>query len=197
VGAERRGGDGFVPLAVIVGAHGVRGELRAKPYNPSSDLLFDCGRLWLREPGVGEAREVRARATKTHKDLVLLTLDGIEDRNAALSLRGSELLLPRAELPALQEGEHYLVDLVGLDAQLADGSPVGRIENVIAYPSCDALCVQTERGTLEVPMLAPYFVEARPEQGVVVVAELTDLEVVPNARRSARKNIKASSQRPR
>lgn len=172
----------LVPLGVIIGAHGVRGELRVKLYNAGSDVLDRRESVVLRDGAALSERAVSAR--RRHQDLLLLTLEGCANRDAALALRGREVCVPRGALPELAPGEHYLIDLVGLRAERPDGQSIGEVEGVIPYPTVAALRVRTERGVLEVPILAPYFVEARVRDGVVVLDELEDfaLETAPEKR---------------
>lgn len=163
----------LVPLGVIVGAHGVRGELRVKLHNPGSEVLDRRKSLVLR---AGEAlSEHRVTARRRHQDLLLITIEGCADRDAAIALRGREVCVPRSQLPQLAPGEYYVMDLVGLHAQRPDGQSIGKVESVIPYPTVDALAVRTEAGiVLEIPVLAPYFVEARVADGVIVLDHVED-----------------------
>jgi len=162
----------LVALGVVVGAHGVRGELRVKLYNVDSEVLDRRKSIALRN---GERMtEHRVTARRRHQELLLLTIEGCADRDQAIALRGSEVCVPRGHLPELPTGEHYLLDLVGLRAQRPDGQSIGEVQSVIPYPTVDALAVRTEHGVLEIPMLAPYFVEARVADGVVVLDHLED-----------------------
>jgi 16S rRNA processing protein RimM len=165
----------LVPLGVVIGAHGVRGELRVKLHNPGSEVLDRRKSIVLRDGAT--ATEHRVTARRRHQDLVLLTIEGCEDRDAAIALRGREVCIPRSQLPQLAPGEHYLIDLVGLRAQRPDGQSIGNVESVIPYPTIDALAIRTEQGLVEVPVLAPYFVEARVTDGVVVLDHLDDFAV--------------------
>jgi 16S rRNA processing protein RimM len=178
--------DRLVPLGVCVGAHGVHGDVRVKLHNPESELLFECERVLLREAGSGEVREVELGGCRWHKDLLLVELSGVDGRDAALSLRGAELYVPRSALPELDEGEHYLIDLIGLQVRRTDGSVVGEVRDVIDYPAAQVMCVPVEGGTLEIPDLPPYVVETRVADGYVVVDALEDLEPVPPRARKRR-----------
>ncbi len=168
--------DTLVPLGVVIGAHGLRGELRVKLYNPSSELLLSLDRAQLRREGEPGTRERALRNARRHGQIVVLSMPGCADRDAAEALRGTELCVDRSVLPPLEEGEHYLVDLVGITAQLPDGTVVGTVEDAIDYPASSALRIPTARGTLEVPILAPYVVEVRLAEGIVIVDQLDDLE---------------------
>ena len=174
--------EALVPLGVVIGAHGVRGELRVKPYNPSSDLLPSLRKALLRQGGDTQAgREVALRSTRWHGEGLLITIDGCEDRDAALALRGAELCVTRAQLPKTAEGEHYLIDLVGLTARLAgEGEAVlGQVTDAIEYPASCVLRIETERGAIEVPVHERYLIEVRLDAGAVIVDHVDELELLP------------------
>jgi 16S rRNA processing protein RimM len=90
--------------------------------------------------------------------------------------------VPRSELPVLDEGEHYLVDLVGLQVRLEDGTAIGVVEETIEYPAAQVLRVRVSRGVVEVPMFEPYLVAIEFEQGAVVVRHVDELDVEPDRR---------------
>jgi 16S rRNA processing protein RimM len=86
---------------------------------------------------VGEQRtEVVARKGTDARPIVRLALAA--DRDGAEALRGRELRVSRAGAPPLGEDEYWADDLVGC-AVLAGGRELGRVEEMLAYPSCDLL----------------------------------------------------------
>jgi 16S rRNA processing protein RimM len=177
-------GKTLIPLGLVGAPHGVAGELRVRLYNPDSSAL-EHGRVEIVLRGPGERGETPHRvvaAKRSGLDFLLLALEGIADRDAAAALRGAELCVPRDALPPAREGELYLVDLVGLRAERPDGALVGQVRGVHEYPASQVLLVGVEGGTLEVPLFAPYFVEARVAEGRVIVDQLEDLELVPSGR---------------
>jgi 16S rRNA processing protein RimM len=86
--------------------------------------------------------------------------------------------VPRAALPTLEEGEYYLVDLVGLSARDPAGEVIGRVHDVIAYPSVECLVMQCGDVWREVPDLPRYVLEVHVREGYVVVDHLDELEPV-------------------
>ncbi len=89
--------DKPVPLAVIIGAHGVTGEVRLKLFCDSLDSLkahktFNAGALTL-------------KSVKPHKMGAIARIAEITDRNGAEAARGTELTVPRSALPELDEDE--------------------------------------------------------------------------------------------
>lgn len=141
--------DAPVILAVVIGAHGVTGEVRLKVF--ADDLArytgFNGGTLSLKALRAGNNGAIARFAEVT-------------DRNAAEALRGTELTVPRAALPALAEGEYYHADLLGLAVITTSGEAVGRVFAIDNFGAGDVLEIERASGTrFMVPMRA----EAVPE----------------------------------
>ena len=115
-----------VCLGRIVGAHGVRGIVRIKSHTANPDDLTAYGAL-SDEAGT---RRLTVTVTGHVKGLVLARVEGIEDRDAAETLRGTDLYVPRAALPPTEDEEYYHVDLLGLRAESEDGTALGRVSAV-------------------------------------------------------------------
>jgi 16S rRNA processing protein RimM len=164
-----------VVLGVVMGTHGLRGDLRVKQYNQDSELLFELAEVAVCQAGKRSMRAI-AGVRPGGKGL-LLRLEGIDSIEAAEPLRGAELSVPRSALPPLDEGEFYFVDLEGLAVETRDGTAVGCVENVREYPAADVLRVRASDGLWEVPMREPYLVSVDVPGGRVVVDQLDDLEL--------------------
>lgn len=142
----------LVALAEVARPHGVRGELRLKLYNRDSDLLQQVKKVVLRRAD-GTTSTVELREVRRANDALLVRLAGCEDRDQADALRGAQLLVPRSAFPALDEGEYYVCDLIGVRVVAPDGV-VGVVEDVLAYPTCDALILRTpDDQKIELPMV--------------------------------------------
>lgn len=170
----------LVELAAVVRGHALAGELVLKVFNPESDLLPSLREVIVRAPD-DTTRRYTVVAARGTKDGVLVTLQGVDSRDAADALRGHVLCVERTALPALEEGEYYLIDLPGLAVHDRDGQKIGYVEDVIEYPSVSALVVVVEGLVREVPDLPRYLLEVRVPEGYVVVDNLAELEPVPLA----------------
>jgi 16S rRNA processing protein RimM len=84
---------------------------------------------------------------------VLAAIDGIADRNAAEALKGVRLYVDRSRLPEPAQGEYYREDLVGLRAELADGTAVGTVLTVDDYGAGDIVEIARPG---ERPLLLPF-----------------------------------------
>lgn len=175
---EAEAGD-LVELGEVMGAHGVRGELKVKAHNPDSDLLLDVERVTVRLKQV--ERVYGVEYAKPHGKGLLMALVGIDNREQARALYGAQLCVPRQALPEPDEDEFYLVDAIGADALDETGATVGKVTGFRAYPTVDVLCVAGEDGVREVPLLPHYFRGAELEQRVVRLANLSDIDVEPGS----------------
>ncbi len=117
--------DMMIHMGTLARPHGIKGEICIN-WHADSPLLLDAP-FWV-QAGSGAPRRVRALACP------LLLLEGVADRTAAEALRGCKLLVPRASLPAPEEDEAYVEDLLGCDVLLPDGRRLGRLDHV-EYPA--------------------------------------------------------------
>ena len=174
----------LVPLGVVTRPHGVRGEVRVRPFHEGSEGLARAEALWLWPPETPEeAQRVGVLARRRLPKAWLLRLAGVGDRDTAEELRGLLLGLRRGELPPPSDDELYVVDLEGLRVVDAAGADLGCVEAVVPYPSVTCLSVRAPDGVVrEVPLLAPWYVEARLEAGEVVLDRIEELPSVPPGR---------------
>ena len=158
----------LILLGRIHGAFGVRGELKLESFTePARGILRY--QPWLLRDAQGREREVAdARGRETHKGIVA-TLPGIEDRDAAEALRGTEVWVPRSALPPPSPGEYYWVDLEGLRVVNTDGVDFGTVSHLFATGANDVLVARGERERM-IPFLEPEYVRSVDfEAGVVTV----------------------------
>jgi 16S rRNA processing protein RimM len=146
-----------VTLAVIIGAHGVTGEVRLKVFAEDLDAhrSFNAGTLTLKSLRPGNNGAIARFAE-------------IADRNAAEAMRGTELTVPRSSLPPLGEGEYYHVDLLGLPAVSASGQALGTVIAIDNYGAGDVIEIERPTGKrFMVPMRAEAVPEWNAERLVV------------------------------
>jgi 16S rRNA processing protein RimM len=175
-----------IELAVVMRAHGLRGELLLKPFNPHSAMLSELSEVSLRLAD-GSERRFSVREARAHGSNLRVSLQGVDSREQAEALRGAMLWVPRSALPALAPGEYYLVDVVGLEAR-QDGVAIGRVRDAIEYPTVCCLVIESEGVSREVPDLPRYISEVNVPQGFVTVQHLDEIEpLVPAAQPKARR----------
>lgn len=123
--------DRPVTLAVVIGAHGVTGEVRLKVFAEDLDAhkSFNAGALTIKSLRPGNNGAIARFAE-------------VSDRNAAEAMRGTELTVPRSALPPLGEGEYYHVDLLGLPAVSTDGAALGKVVAIDNYGAGDVIEIE-------------------------------------------------------
>ncbi len=170
--------DALVALGVIARPHGVQGGLRVHAYNPRSTLLLEMSEVILRD-AAGELRRVEVQSARPGPKAILMELEGCESREGAEALRGTAVCVPRSALPSTEDGEFYFVDLIGL-VVTHGGSAMGKVIEVVDYPSADCLRVKLESGVVEVPVLPQWIEAVDLEAGEISVHDISDLPVETN-----------------
>ena len=136
-------------LAVVIGAHGVQGEVRLKVFaeDLSVHTIFNDGALTLKSARAGNNGTIARFAEVT-------------DRNTAEAMRGTELRVSRETLPPLGEGEYYHADLLGLPAVSTDGTALGHVVAIDNFGAGDVIEIERDTGKR---FMVPMRVEAVPE----------------------------------
>lgn len=147
-----------VCVAAVAGAHGVRGLVRLKPFTEVPEDCTAYGPLSNADGSHAYMVELQGR----HKALLLARIEGVEDRDQAEALRGTRLYVERAALPEPeQENEFYHADLIGLAAELRDGTAIGRVRAVYDFGAGDTLELEGTAGGK--PLLVPFTQAVVPE----------------------------------
>ena len=126
-----------VLLAAIIGAQGLKGEVRLKTFTASPEALSAYGVLHAKDGRVFTF--VSLRAGKNGE--AVASFQEVADRNAAEALKGTELFVARAALPPADVEEYYHADLVGLTAEDTEGRRLGKIAAVHNYGASDVLVI--------------------------------------------------------
>jgi 16S rRNA processing protein RimM len=160
-------------LGYVAGPHGVLGGLKVKLFNADSTAIDVGVALVLRLPD-GPARNfvVSRVAVAPGTGVLRVWFEGVDGREAAEALRGHELWIDRAQLPALADDEYYLADLVGLEVvRERDGvcESLGRITGVTSNTAQDLLCVRLHGREWLLPALPPFIVAIEAQRVLVDV----------------------------
>jgi 16S rRNA processing protein RimM len=124
-----------VCLGVVTSPHGVQGAVRIKSFTEVPEDVARYGPL----SDQSGRRHFEVQILGIAKGVVIARLSGVEDRNQAEGLRGVRLYLPRSALPQTEAEEYYHADLIGLEAVLGDGTPVGRVRAIHDFGAGDTL----------------------------------------------------------
>jgi 16S rRNA processing protein RimM len=132
----------MVVMGRVVAPYGVYGWLKVVPDTEAIDGLFDYDTWWL---GKGDDwREMVVETAKIHNDVIVVKLEGIDDRDAAFACKGKQIGVPREQLPEPDANEYYWSDLIGLRVKNQQGIDFGVITEVFETGANDVLVVKPD-----------------------------------------------------
>jgi 16S rRNA processing protein RimM len=124
-----------VLLAAVMGAQGLKGEVKVKTFTATPDGLSRYGALHARD---GRIFTITAfRPAKPGE--AVIAFSEVRDRNTAEALRGTELYVARDALPPAEEEEFYHADLIGLEARDGEGRIIGKVAAVHNFGASDVI----------------------------------------------------------
>ncbi|PLZ90300.1 ribosome maturation factor RimM [Fischerella muscicola] len=125
----------WIEIGTIVAPQGLRGEMRVYPDSDFPERFEVPGKRWLLRAGETEPQLVELLGGRIveGKNLYVIKLAGVNDRNQAQELRGCKLLVRASDRPQLGEDEYHVLDLIGLSVFMQEsGELVGTVVDVIA-----------------------------------------------------------------
>jgi 16S rRNA processing protein RimM len=167
----------LVIMGRILAPYGILGWLKIHPDTEVFDSLLDYKTWWVGKSEVGQAddwRELKVENAKIHNDVLVVKLQSIDDRDAAVACKGKQIAVPRASLPKLENEEYYWSDLIGLNVKNLQDVDFGKITDVFATGANDVLVVKdvakSESGTERlIPYIAQAILEVDLEAGTMLV----------------------------
>ena len=170
--AERPSGAEMIPVGRIGRPHGVRGDLTLVPDHTGASLLGECLESGDGEPPrlfLEEGRQLPVTGMKAGSSgRFILSVEGVETREAASALTGSLLSLWRDETAEPASG-WYPRDLLGLEVVDKEGRVLGRVEGILATGGVDVLEIEGDLGSWMLPAVEPLVAEVDREGGRVIV----------------------------
>lgn len=162
----------FLECGKIVSTHGVAGEVRVQPWCDSPQDLEGVRTLYF-DRGATPVGVLRARA---HKNVVLLKLEGVDTVEAAQALRGRVLWVAREDI-ALDEGEYFIQDLLGMEVFDADtGLQYGVLTDVTETGANDVYHITFPDGTVRlIPVIDQVVISTDPDHNRMEIRPLKGL----------------------
>jgi 16S rRNA processing protein RimM len=142
---------GWLIVAELGRPHGIRGQATARLAGVSPETLVSLSDLRLARAD-GAERKTRVLRVQPKGEGVVLELEGLTDRDAAEEWRGGALIARRDQLPALDDGEWYVSDLIGSTVVSEAGEDLGVLDDVLKMPANDVLVVHGPRGEILLPV---------------------------------------------
>jgi 16S rRNA processing protein RimM len=135
----------------VAAPYGVKGWIKVAPFTAAPDALTRFGRWWI--GGRDGWQEVEIIAAARHGSSVIAQVAGCGDREQAAQLRGSEVAVSRAALPATAPDEYYWSDLVGLEVVTEERESLGRVTGLFSNGAHDVMRVGAGKRERLVPFV--------------------------------------------
>ena len=156
----------LVVMGRVVAPYGVFGWLKIVPDTEEFDSLLDYKTWWIGKDS--DWRELAVKEAKIHNDVLVVKLQGIEDRDAAVACKGKQIAVPRASLPKLKSEEYYWSDLIGLAVKNLQHVDFGKITDVFATGANDVIVATGDKERL-IPYIAQVILEVDLEAKTILV----------------------------
>jgi len=173
MGEEHKEPDTII-IGRVVKPHGVKGALKIEPITDDPGRFNQLKRVFLGSDSICE-RVVTIKKVQFQAKYVILTLDEITTRDAALDLGSKYLHIPLTETMPLPEGAYYYYQLIGLKVITENNQVVGVLKDVRTYPAHDLLVVKNKEREILVPDNAEFVKEINLEKGVIVIHAIDGL----------------------
>lgn len=136
----------MIEVMKIINTHGVKGEMKAI-YYADSPLFFKKVKNLYDKNG----NEFKINSVREGKNCLLVTIDSVEDMNAAERMKNVSLFAKREDFPKLPEGEYYLIDLIGLEAETIDGEYIGSVADILEKAAQNLIVVKNGDREILIP----------------------------------------------
>lgn len=158
-----------VLMARIGAAHGLKGEVRIRPFTADPMSVGKYGTLF---DSAGNAYEIVA--LRPAGNMLIARFRSVAGRQQAESLNGTELFIDRAQLPAdTGTDEYYQADLIGMRLRGRDGTDYGTVEAIHNYGAGDIIEARPGgSGTVMIPFSQAAVTKVDLGSGIITVDPL-------------------------
>ena len=151
----------FIEAGKVVNTHGVKGEVKIQVWLDSPEFLKKFKTVYI------DNRAVKLVSGRVHKGFLIAVLDGVDDVNAAMSLKNKTVFIDRKDAK-LPKGAYFLQDIIGAAVVTEDGESVGTLEDILETPAAQIYVVKGETEHL-IPAVDEFIVKVDAENAVVTV----------------------------
>ncbi len=157
-----------VKLGKITAPQGIKGEVRVYPY---TDELTRFSQI---EAVLLQGRRLKIEKVRYMKNMAVLKLEGIDDRNGAENVRNQELLLAREDLWEQPEDTYFVDDILGSSVVTEAGTAVGTLKKIHSRPAQDLYEIEREDGSFFLLPAVKEFIKAVDPQNRTITVHLIE-----------------------
>ncbi len=151
-------------IGEVLKPQGIRGEIKIKTFTDTPDVVKKFGVVYI------DDKEYKILSFRVGTDgSAYVGLRGVPDRNSAELLRGKKIEGNREDAPELEEGQYYIVDIIGLSCETQDGEFLGVVKSIVNLSS-DVYTIEKAGKSILFPAV----------KGVIVKVDLENKKVIVN-----------------
>ena len=168
--------DDLLLIGLVAAPFGVKGQLKLKSLTDRPDYISRNVRTLYLQLGKEVSEHTLARLHEHKPGLLILTLQGVDDREAAEELRGAEVYIRASEAAPLAEDEYFIHQLVGLTALTPEGQTIGKVREIIETGAGEVLVIaRPSQPDALVPMVRQFITSLDLPAGQVVITPIEGL----------------------
>ena len=170
----------LIVVGRIKGVHGIKGELKLL-LGVSADEIDDfTAKIRAEWKSIFiDGKSYVLEGVRRNKDILLITLKGLRDRDIARGFTGKEVWVDKALLPELAEGDLYIYELIGMGVVTEEGVDLGVVKNVITTGASDVYEVHGPKGEILLPAIDDVILKVDTEGNRITVHLLEGLMPEP------------------
>ncbi|PDW02057.1 ribosome maturation factor RimM [Candidatus Viridilinea mediisalina] len=168
--------DDLLLIGFVAAPFGVQGQLKVKGFTDRPDHIARHVRtLYLQQKGQPQPYQL-ARLHEHKPGILIMTLQGVNDREAADALRGAEIYIREADAAPLAEDEYFIHQLIGIKAFTTTGTLIGNVRDVLTTGSGDVLIIaRPDQSDALVPMVRDFIASLDLVAGQVTIKPVEGL----------------------
>lgn len=154
----------MIKIGEVVNVVGLRGELKIYPYSENKERFETLKTLYF------DDTQVNIEQVRYKENLVILKIQGIDDRSGAEACRGKEVFMKEEELEELPQGTYYVKDILGFQIEDVSRGIIGILKDVRDNGAQSLFIIENNQGgELLVPAVEEFFIGVDMDRKVVMV----------------------------
>lgn len=160
-----------INVGKILKPQGIKGEVKILP------LVDDVSRFRKVKYLIVKGQALPVLSLRIADDYVYCALQGVDDRNKAETLRDEFVAVKREDAVRLEEGRHFIVDLIGCEIYAGD-KRIGVLDDVLQHTKTDVYLLKTGKGIAMFPVVDDVILSTDTEHKKIVVDEKRLSEII-------------------
>ena len=157
----------YLECGKLVNTHGVRGAFKLEPWCDSPKVAASLSRIFL-EQRDGSYKQMNVKTACPAANLVIMTLEGIDDLDTARLYKGKVVYAHRDDIP-LAEGDFFISDIIDLPVYDIDtGRLYGTLTDADMSRKTPLYTIKTEKGDVLFPAIPEFVKEVDTEKGIFI-----------------------------